>query len=181
MSRLVLAATLSASYGIYGPAFELIESEPREPGSEEYLDSEKYQIREWKLDDPASLRAFIARVNRIRRENPALRSDWSLEFFPVDNDELICYGKTTEDHSNAIVVVVNLDPYHSQTGWVELPLERLGIDPERPFQVHDLLTDARYLWHGERNYVALDPAGTMAHIYRVRRRVRTEHDFDYFM
>jgi starch synthase (maltosyl-transferring) len=181
MSRLVLAATLGASYGIYGPAYELMENEPRDPGSEEYLNSEKYQVRHWDLNRIDSLRDFVARVNRIRRDNPALQHDWNLRFYPIDNDEILCAGKATEDLDNVIIVVVNLDPYHTQSGWVELPLEDLSIEADRPFQVHDLLSGARYLWHGPRNYVELDPRRTPAHIFRLRRRVRTERDFDYFL
>lgn len=181
MIRLVLAATLGANYGIYGPAFELCESRPREPGSEEYLDSEKYEIRHWDINRPDSLKAFIARVNRIRRENPALQSDWNLRFFPITNDQLICYAKCSEDLANTILVVVNLNPHHTQGGWLELPLSELGLDPNQPYQVHDLLGDARFLWHGPRNYVELDPKVAPAHIFRVRRRVRTERDFDYYM
>jgi starch synthase (maltosyl-transferring) len=181
VARLVLAATLGASYGIYGPAFELCEHVPREPGSEEYLASEKYQLRHWDLAHPASLRDFIARVNRIRRENPALQSDWRLQFHPTDNEELICYSKSTEDLTNVILVVVNLNPHHTHTGWLELGLERLGVDAERSFQMHDLLSDARYLWHGPRNYVELNPHVMPAHIFRVRRRIRSEHDFEYYL
>ncbi|HEX6993449.1 MAG TPA: alpha-1,4-glucan--maltose-1-phosphate maltosyltransferase [Gammaproteobacteria bacterium] len=179
--RLVLAATCAASYGIYGPAFELLEDRAREPGSEEYLDSEKYQVRHWNLRDPRSLADLIARINRIRRENPALHSDWSLEFHPIDNHELVCYSKRTEDLSNIVLVVVNLDPHHVQSGYVELPLARFGLEPSRPYQLHDLLSGARYLWHGPRNYVALDPQRSPAHVFRLRRHVTTERDFDYFM
>jgi starch synthase (maltosyl-transferring) len=181
MARAVLAATLGANYGIYGPAFELCENIPREPGSEEYLDSEKYQIRNWNLERPDSLKDFVTRLNRIRKENQALQSDRSLRFYPVDNDEIVCYGKATADHSNVILVVVNLDPYHTQSGWIDLPLEELRLDPLQPFQVHDLLTDARYLWHGPRNYVELNPHSVPAHVFRVRHRIRREQDFDYFM
>ncbi len=181
MARLVLAATLGASYGIYGPAFELCDNRAKEPGSEEYLDSEKYEIKNWDIEKPESLRDFVARVNQIRRENPALQGDWNLRFHPVDNEQLICYTKQTEDFSNIIVVVVNLDPHHKHSGWVELPLQTLGIDAQQPFQVHDLLSEARYLWHGNRNYVELDPRVVPAHIFRLRRRIRTERDFDYFM
>jgi starch synthase (maltosyl-transferring) len=181
IARLALAATLGASYGIYGPAFELCENRPREPGSEEYLGSEKYEIRRWDLARADSLKGFIARVNRIRRDNPALHHDWNLRFFAVDNEEMICYGKMTQELDNIIVAVVNLDPYHTQSGWVELPLQDLGLDPEHPYQMHDLLTDARYLWHGARNFVQLDPTRSPVHIFRVRRRVHTERDFDYFL
>jgi starch synthase (maltosyl-transferring) len=179
--RLTLAATLGASYGIYGPAFELCENQPREPGSEEYLNSEKFEIRHWDLDRSDSLRDYIARINRIRKENPALHGDWSLRFHAVDNDQLLCYSKQTPQLDNIIVVVINLEPYHTHSGWVELPLESFGLDEHQPYQVHDLLTDARYLWQGSRNYVELNPHSVPAHIFRIRRRVRTEKDFDYYM
>jgi starch synthase (maltosyl-transferring) len=100
---------------------------------------------------------------------------------PIDNDQLICYSKQTEDLSNIIVIVVNLDPHHKHSGWVEFPLQTLGVDLQQAFQVHDLLSEARHLWHGNRNYVELDPQVVPAHIFRLRRRVRTERDFDYFM
>jgi starch synthase (maltosyl-transferring) len=181
MARLVLAATLGASYGIYGPAFELCENRPREAGSEEYLDSEKYEIKHWDIDRADSLKEFIGRVNRIRRENPALHNDWSLRFHSVDNDQLFCYSKSTPDVSNVILVVVNLSHYHTHSGWVELDLDTLGLEPERPFQVQDLLTNAYYLWQGSRNYVKVNPHSVPAHILLVRRRPRTEKDFDYYM
>ena len=181
MTRLVLAAMLGANYGIYGPAFELCENVAREPGSEEYLNSEKYEIKHWDLEKPGSLRELIARVNRIRRENRALQSDRNLRFYSVDNPEILCFGKSTDDLSNVIVVAVNLDPHHTQSGWVELPSEELGLNPQQTFQMHDLLTDARYLWQGKRNYVQLDPDSVPAQIFRVRPRIRREQDFDYFM
>jgi starch synthase (maltosyl-transferring) len=181
MIRLILAATLGASYGIYGPAYELMENTPREPGSEEYLDSEKYQIRHWSITRADSLKDLIARVNQIRKDNPALQSDWSLRFYPVDNDQIICYSKWTEDLANIILVVVNLDAYHTQSGWIELPLEDLGLEAHFPYQMHDLLSDTRYLWHGPRNYVEFNPQIIPAYIFRLRRRIRTERDFDYYM
>jgi starch synthase (maltosyl-transferring) len=181
MSRLILAATLSANYGIYGPAFELCENRALRQGSEEYLDSEKYQIRRWDISRSDSLKGLIARVNEIRRENPALQSDWSLRFHPVDNDQLIAYSKASEDLSDIILVIVNLDPHYKQSGWVEVPLEHFQLTEHQSFQVHDLLTNARYLWHGSRNYVELNPLVLPAHILKVRRRVRTERDFDYFL
>jgi starch synthase (maltosyl-transferring) len=180
-SRLVLAATLSASYGIYGPAFELLEASPLRAGGEEYLDSEKYQLRHWDLDRPESLHEFVARVNRIRRDNPALHSNDRLEFHRIDNEQLIAYSKSTEDLSDLVVVVVNLDPHHVHSGWLELPLEGLGLAPDQPYQAHDLLGGGRYLWHGARNYVELDPRAAPAQIFRIRRRLRTERDFDYFL
>ena len=181
MARLALAATLGANYGIYGPAFELCENLPREPGSEEYLNSEKYEIKRWDLERSESLKDLIARVNRIRRDNRALQSDRSLRFHAVDNPEIICFSKRTEDLENVIVIAVNLDPHHSQSGWVELNMEELGLVSEQPFQMHELLTNARYLWHGARNYVQLDPQSVPAQIFRVRHRLRHEQDFDYFL
>jgi starch synthase (maltosyl-transferring) len=181
MARLALAATLGASYGIYGPAFELCENQPREPGSEEYLHTEKYQIRVWNRNDPASLKEFIARVNRIRRENSALHHNRGLRFHSTDNENLICYSKSTEDGEQILVMVVNLDPHHRQVGHVLLALEQLTPEPPATFQAHDLLSGARYLWQAGRNYVELDPASSPAHIFRLRRRVRTEHDFDYYL
>jgi starch synthase (maltosyl-transferring) len=181
MTRLALAATLAGSYGIYGPAFELLEARPREHGSEEYLDSEKYEIKQWNRDNPDSLREFIARLNRIRRENPALQSDRSLRFHETDNEQIICYTKQSEDLENVIAVVVNLDPHHVQAGWVNIPIETLKLDAADSYQAHDLLTGARFLWHDTRNYVELNPQVTPAHILRLRRRVRREQDFDYFM
>ncbi len=179
--RLLLAATLGANYGIYGPAFELLESKPIRPGSEEYLDSEKYQIRDWNVDRPDSLRDLITLVNRIRRENPALQSDWQLDFHPVDNEQLICYSKRSADESNLIVIVVNLDPHHTQSGFVNLPLDEWKIDETRPYQANDLLTGARYVWTGRTNYVELNPASIPGHILRIRRRLRVETDFEYFL
>jgi starch synthase (maltosyl-transferring) len=180
MVRLVLAATLGASYGIYGPAFELMDDRPRDPGSEEYLDSEKYQIRQWNRDDPASLRDFIALVNRIRRENAPLQSDRGLKFHVTDNDTLLAYSKTKEG-GDSVLIVANVDPHHTQAGWLELDLPTLGLPQTGPFQVHDLLSGARFLWQGPRNFVSLDPTHSPAHIFRIRRRVRSEKDFDYFL
>ncbi len=165
--RLVLAATLAASYGIYGPAFELCENLAANPGSEEYLNSEKYELKNWNIRRPDSLKELITRVNRIRRENPALQRDDGLEFHPVDNDQLLCYSKRSPDGTNRLVVVVNLDPKAKQSGTVDLPPERLGLSSPS-FAVEDLLDGAAYSWHGSRHFVELDPARAPAHIFRVR-------------
>jgi starch synthase (maltosyl-transferring) len=177
--RYLLAATLGASYGIYGPAFELCEHKPRETGSEEYLDSEKYQLRHWDLENPGNLTDLITRVNRIRRENPALQSNESLQFHATDNEQVIAYSKSTAD--NLVLVILNLDPYHVQRGWVKLALDRWGIGGTETYQLHDLLTDARFLWSGANNFIELDPTFAPAHILVVKRYVRTERDFDYFI
>ena len=181
MARLALAATLGASYGIYGPAFELCEDRPQKPGSEEYLNSEKYEIRQWDITRPDSLKEFIGLVNRIRRENLALQSDASLRFHPIDNEHILAYSKQSPDGTNVMLVVVNLSPYHVHSGWLDLDLAALGLQADRPFQVHDLLTQAYYLWQGSRNYVQLDPHSVPVQIFAVRRNMRREQDFDYFL
>ncbi len=178
--RLALAATLGATYGIYGPPFEQCVGEPVKHGSEEYLDSEKYQVRYWNLDAPGNLVDYVARINAIRRENPALQDDRTVRFQRIDNDRMIFYTKATPDLSNILLVVVNLDPHNVQSGWLQVPYWELGIDAASPYQVHDLISDARYLWNGEWNYVRLDPYASPAHIFRVRRKIKTERDFDYY-
>jgi starch synthase (maltosyl-transferring) len=195
MNRIVLAATLSSSYGIYGPAYELMEHQPREPGSEEYLDSDKYEIRHRDLERSDSLRHFIRRLNLIRRDNPALHDNRTLRFHSVhadgiESEQLIAYSKSTAaapvgptgralyryEHfsppapgpdNNVILTVVSLDISQPRAGWIELPLVTLGIDPDRPFLVHDLLGDARYTWRGPWNYIALEPRAVQAHIFRI--------------
>jgi starch synthase (maltosyl-transferring) len=180
-ARLILAATLSSNYGIYGPTYELMESAPREPGSEEYRDSEKYQLRHWSLQQPDSLWSLIARMNRIRRENTALQSDTGLHFCKIENDQLIAYFKVDPGSTNVILTVVNLDPHQPQSGWVDLDVGALKFDPDQPYQVHDLLSEQRYIWRGRHNYVLLDPQRAPAHVFRLRRRVRSEQDFDYYL
>jgi len=179
--RLLLAATLGANYGIYGPAFELMDNVPLRRGSEEYLNSEKYEIRHWDLDRPDSLRPLITRVNEIRNENAALQNDWSIRFHLTENDQLISYSKESDDRSNLILVVVNLDPHYTQSGMVTLPLAELEIPLDRGYEAEDLLTGARYLWNGPRNYVELSPSKLPGHILRIHRRLKIETDFDYFL
>ena len=181
MIRLLLAATLGSNYGIYGPAFELLENIPVRHGSEEYLNSEKYEIRNWDLDRVDSLRALIARVNGIRNNNLALQSDWSLKFHDTDNDQLLCYSKESEDRSNLLVTVVNLDPHHTQSGFVTLPLATLEIPEDRAYEAEDLLSGERYLWHGPRNYIELNPGHLPGHILKIHRRMKLETDFEYFL
>ncbi len=178
--KLVLAATLSSNYGIFGPAFELLEDRALQ-GREEYLDSEKYEVRHWDWDRPGNLKNFIARLNAIRKENPALQETANLRFCEVNNDQLLFYMKSDPVNSSSILVVVNLDPAQTQSGWIKIPLFELGIAPGQPFLGHDLLSDEKYIWYGERNFVKLDPKVVPAHIFRLKIRVRRETDFDYFM
>jgi starch synthase (maltosyl-transferring) len=180
MMRLVLAATLSSNYGIYGPTFELVVNEALQ-GKEEYLNSEKYEIKLWDWDREGNLRDFIARINKIRRENPALQQTFNIKLHEVDNDNLLFYSKETEDLSNITLVVVNLDPFHTHSGWVKVPIREFGIEPNQPYLVHDLLGDDKFIWQGERNYVEINPHVSPAYILRVRKRLKREMDFDYFM
>jgi starch synthase (maltosyl-transferring) len=165
VQRFILAATLGANYGIYGPAFELGEHLPIKPGSEEYLDSEKYQIRQWNRAASHTLAPLITQVNRIRRDNIALQSDYSLHFHSVDNPNILCYSKCSGD--NRILVAINLDATQEQAGWIDLNLKELGIPHNQNFEIEDLLTGARYQWHDRSNYVALRPEVMPAHIFRV--------------
>ena len=167
MARYVLAATLSSNTGIYGPAYELLEHKPRDPGSEEYLDSEKYEIRSWDLERADSLRGFIAAVNRARHQNPALQQTNNLRFHPVGNDRLLCYSKLSTDPHNLVVMVVNLDFENAQQGMIDLPLGELGLAGERPFQAEDLVGGGVFTWQAGGNFVKLDPHTQPAHVFRV--------------
>ena len=165
--RFILAATLGASYGIYS-GFELCENVPVRPGSEEYLDSEKYQIRVRNFDQPGSLAELIGRVNGIRRDHPALQHDWGLQFHQTDNPQLICYSKRSVDGADLMLMVVNLDPFSMQHGFIRLPLADWGLPPHGAVSVLDLLSGERYFWRGEWNYVRLDPDLRVAHVMEVR-------------
>ena len=180
LTRLILAGTLSSSFGIYGPAFELMEHVAR-PGAEEYIDNEKFQLRQWDLNRSDSLRPVIARLNQIRRDNPALHSNDTLVFHASENDRILAYSKVDPTTRNVILVVVNLEPQHKHAGWLDLDLAALLIQTGDTFQVHDLISEARYQWSGPRVYVELDPAGIPAHVFRIRHRMRTEQSFEYFM
>jgi starch synthase (maltosyl-transferring) len=160
--RAVLAATLAANYGMYGPAFELMEATPREPGSEEYLNSEKYEIKRWEVERADSLRPLITRLNQIRKENPALHSDWSLRFHPTDNDQLLVFSK--EEKSNLILVAVNLDPRVQQAGHVDFDRA-----PGDAYKLEDLVVSGNYQWSGRRNFIQLNPQTLPAHVFRVTR------------
>ena len=161
--RLVLAATLGASYGIYS-GFELCENEPARPGTEEYLDSEKYQIRVRDWTTEPNIAPLITRVNRIRRAHPALHGDWSLRFFATDNPHILCYGKSSLDGTDRVLVAVTLDPHNLQHGWVQVSSPESTVGDDYP--VEDLLTGAVYKWRGDWNYVRLTPENP-AHILRL--------------
>lgn len=178
--RAILAATLSSNFGIYGPAFELCISGSM-PNKEEYLNSEKYELKQWDWNGEGHLKDILARLNKIRKENPSLHMTRNIRFCQIGNDNLLCYYKATGDFSNIILVVVNLDPYHTQSGWLQVPLDELGIDKGKSYLAHDLLSDDKYIWEGEKSYIELNPSHSPAHILRVRRQLRREQDFDYFL
>lgn len=174
IARLVLAAAGGANYGIYGPAFELCVDKPRELGTEEYLDSEKYEIKHWNLDDPINIIDVIRRVNRARKDNLALQHDWSLTPLPIDNPFLVCFSKSDPRDHSIIIAVVNLDPFNTQIGWIDLPLSDFGLGWDETYEVHDLLTDESYLWHGSRNYIELNPFKMPAHLLKLKKITPTE-------
>jgi starch synthase (maltosyl-transferring) len=165
--RLVLAATLSSIYGIYS-GYELCENAAI-PGTEEYLDSEKYEIKARDCDGPGNIVAYVTRVNRIRRENRALHEYRNLVFYESDDEHVLCYGKRSVDGANVVVVAVNLDPFAPHESRVRIPLEGLGIGPDETFQAHELLTDTRHLWKGPAQRVRLDPGVEPAAIFRLDR------------
>jgi starch synthase (maltosyl-transferring) len=179
MIRAVLAATLSSVYGIYS-GFELCENAAL-PNKEEYLDSEKYQYKERDWNAPGNIKDTITRLNRIRRENRALQDYGNLRFYQSENDNVLFYGKATESRDNIVLVAVNLDPYQSHDSYIHVPVGEFGWMDSDTYQVHDLLTDERYLWRGSRNYVLLHPQTKPAHVFRVRRWLSREQDFDYYL
>lgn len=180
IARLILAGTLTASYGIYGPSYEMMLHTPAQ-GREEYNNNEKYELRVWDLENPISLRPIIARMNQIRKQNRALHRNDSIRFHAVENnyvenDQLIAYTKQSEDGSNVVLTIVNLDPVNTQAGWVQLPLAELGLQPGVPFLAHEMLTDTQFVWNGEWNYVELSTA-LPAHILHIQ-RLPDERDFE---
>jgi len=178
MQRVILATTLGASYGIYGPAYELLEGRPAKPAagktaSEEYLDSEKYEIRTWDRTSPDSIAPLITLLNQIRRANPALQRNENLHFHPIEEPNLLVYSKATADLSNVILIAVNLDPRRTHDGWINLALDKLGLPWEGSFEVEDLLSGARYQWKDRWNYISLNPSIMPAHIFRIVRAAPT--------
>ena len=173
ITRMVLAATLSSNYGMYGPAYELCEHVPVRRGKEEYRDSEKYEIKQWDMDRPGNIRAEITQVNHIRRENSALQQTNNIEFARVDAGEgrehemLMAYVKRSPDDSNIILTVVNLDPQNAHAGWLRFPLEKFELAHTHRFRVEDLMSGRTYEWEGEWNYIELNPDQVPVHIFKV--------------
>lgn len=175
----MLATLLSPVYGIYS-GYELCENAAL-PNKEEYLDSEKYQWKERDWNAPGNIKDFITRLNRIRKDNRALHELRNLRFHTAENDHVLFFSKVTEARDNLILVVVTLDFWQPRNAVLHVPLELLGCTSDETYQVHDLLTDERYLWSGSRNYVELDPHTKPAHVFRVRRRVSRESDFEHYL
>lgn len=177
--RLVLAATLSSSYGIYGPSFELAVNEAI-PGKEEFLNSEKYEIKHWDWSGGQKLRQMISSLNTIRQNNPALQDFRNVKFYPIDNDYLLFYVKITGDMSNAIMVIVNLDPFNPQSGKLQIPLKDLGIDSVQPYLLEDQLSGQRFIWSGTENFITIDPLKTPAFVFKLHKQFKKESSFDYY-
>ena len=180
ISRLILAATLSSNYGIYGPSYELLNNTAIE-GKEEYMDSEKYEIKKWDRNKPGNIKDIIAKINKIRKDNIALQTTFNVEFYDSDNRYLLCYGKISEDLSNILIIIVNLNFFHKQSGSIKIPIERLDIPEKQSYLVHELLSDEKLMWQGSENYVELDPGKLPANIFKIYRRLKRENDFDYFL
>lgn len=179
LSRLLLAATLSSNYGMYGPAFELMLSEAIE-GKEEYKDSEKYEIKNWSSEEKSRIDDFISLVNQIRKDNPALQDTYNLKFFFIPNDFLLAFGKYDINEKNYLIVVISLDYENVQRGMLEIPLDSLGISEDKPFMVHELLTNHRYIWQGTRQYIEIRPYEVPGHIFKVLPAMHREENFDYY-
>lgn len=164
--RLVLAATLSSNYGLYGPVYEFGVNAPY-PGKEEYLDSEKYEIKHWDWKAETRIREIITIINRVRKENPALQSTWNITFAEVQNDNILAYAKKDEASGNIMFMVVNMDPYNTQSAYLKMPMYEMGMDFGKPYVMEDQISGAQYTWHGEWNYVELNPYQLPAHIFKV--------------
>jgi starch synthase (maltosyl-transferring) len=164
--RYALAATLSSNYGMYGPAYEFYDNQPME-GKEEYLNSEKYEIKlhDWKKTN--RMTDIISMVNRFRKENKALQTTWNTVFCAIENHNIIAYLKATDDLSNIILVVVTLDQHSQQSGYVQIPKDKLKLGDKINLKLKDLMTDEYYTWTQEWNYVSLNPHKMPFHLFQV--------------
>ena len=142
------------------------------PGKEEYVDNEKYEIKHWDWDRYTRIKEVISRLNRIRKENPALQDTYNIEFAETTNEQIICYCKLDKRSGNALIVVVNLDHYHTQAAEVIIPYKLIGLERAGAYKVKDLLSGDRYQWQ-ERNYVQLNPYEMPAHILKVEKENTT--------
>ncbi len=178
--RFILAATLSSNYGIYGPPYERFINQAV-PGKEEYHNSEKYELKNWLPEEvKESTRDLFANINRIRKENSEFHTTNNIKFLPVENNQLLYFAKFNKEQTDAVLVVINLDPHYTQSGWIKVPLYELGILPKQSFLAQDLLGGGQYIWQGEYNYIELNPHILPAHIIRIKRQLKKENQFDYF-
>jgi len=178
--RFILAATLSSNYGIYGPPYERFINKAIS-GKEEYYNSEKYELKNWPSEEvKENVHDLFAKINKIREENPEFHKTNNILFLPVENNQLLYYAKFNEQNTDAILVIVNLDPNYTQSGWIKIPLAELGISADQSFLAHDLLGGGQYIWQGEFNYVELNPYVLPAHIIKIKKYLKKENQFDYF-
>ncbi len=166
ITRLIMAATLSSNYGLYGPVYEFGVNTPH-PGKEEYTDSEKYEIKHWDWHKQTRVKEIITNINRIRKENAAFHTTWNIHFAESNNDQILAYGKADKANQNIMFMAVNLDEHNVQEAMVKVPIAQLGILPGYPYIVHDLLRNEKYTWQDEWNYVRLDPHVMPVHVFRV--------------
>ena len=164
--RLILAATMSSNYGIYGPVYEFGINQPH-GAKEEYIDNEKYEIKHWDWSVTTRIGEIIRRVNHIRKENPALQSTWNVELAESSNEQIICFAKKDKESGNLLIIAVNLDVFNTQGGHVRIPFESMKLSSLSQFRVRDLLSGESYPWHNEWNYVELNPYRMPAHIFKV--------------
>lgn len=164
--RVILAATLSSNYGIYGPVYEFGMNTPH-PEKEEYIDNEKYEIKFWDWERKTRIRDVITRLNQIRNAHPALQSTFNIQFAETTNPQILAYIKQDPVSNNTLLVVVNLDPHHSQSGFVKVPVEQIGLKWQTPYWVDDLLADGKYQWQDDSNFVILHPNEMPAHLFKI--------------
>lgn len=177
--RAVLAATTSPLYGIYS-GFELCENTALREGKEEYLDSEKYQFKERDWDAPGNIKPLITRLNQVRQTHRAFRARRNLRFLETNNENVLAYSRITDAQDDILIIVVNLDPHRSHDAMIQIPLEEVHLSPWESYEMHDLLTDEKWTWQGDRNYVVLNPTDPkeprVAHIFRLKRFLRSLPD-----
>ncbi|WP_299701622.1 alpha-1,4-glucan--maltose-1-phosphate maltosyltransferase [uncultured Pontibacter sp.] len=166
ITRVVMAATLSSNYGMYGPVYEFGINTPVQ-GKEEYWDSEKYEVMHWDWGKLTKIREVITKINKIRQVNPALQTTWNIAFGDTDNPQLLCYAKWDDKRKNKMLMVINLDPHNTQAGWVQVPLHALKMPDNQQYMVHDLMTEHKYTWNSEWNYVELRPHEMPVHVFRI--------------
>lgn len=164
--RHMMAATLSSNFGMYGPVYEQIVN-AAVVGKEEYLNSEKYEVKHWDWNKTNKLTQLVARINKIRKEHSAFQFTNNIDFCKIDNDQVLAYFKQSEDGSSNVLCVVNLDPYNRQGGWVQVPRFKMGLSENQPMRMTDLITGNSYIWNQEWNFVELDPYQVPYHIFSI--------------